>query len=116
MGYNPSEFDGIKGNKAKGMDTSRFPVERVSWDRICGQEKYAGMGFLDKIDHSGIQRALGKSGKFRLPHEDEWEYACRGGRGNKQAFFWGDALNGTEANCDGNYPYGTTKRPHLQRT
>ena len=34
-GKNPSEFDGQKDNKAKGMDTSRFPVENVSWDMIC---------------------------------------------------------------------------------
>src|SRR5579872_2819654 len=32
MGDNPSFFDGKKDNKAKGIDTSRFPVESVSWD------------------------------------------------------------------------------------
>jgi formylglycine-generating enzyme len=116
MGSNPSSFDGKKDNKAKGMDTSRFPVESVSWDMICGKDGKGG--FLAKVNaHDGIRKAFGKSGRFALPHEDEWEYACRGGRGNKQPFYWGDKLNGTEANIDGNYPYGTpTKGTYLQRT
>ncbi len=107
MGDNPSYFDGTKNNKAKGMDTSRFPVESVSWGRIYGDGKLDGAGFLNKINgHGGIEKVFGKVGKFRLPKEDEWEYACRGGRGNKQPFYWGDKLNGAEANCDGNFPYG----------
>ena len=35
-----------------------------------------------------------------LPHENEWEYACRGGKGNATAFHFGDWLNGKQANCD----------------
>jgi len=117
MGDNPSFFNGTKDNKAKGMDTSRFPVETVSWDRICGEGKYAGEGFLNKIDHGGIQKALGKAGKFKLPTENQWEYAARVGRGNAQPFYWGKELNGTQANCNGNYPYGTTTEgPYLGRT
>jgi formylglycine-generating enzyme required for sulfatase activity len=118
MGDNPSLFDGTSNNNARGLDTSRFPVESVSWDRICGTGKYVGKGFLDKINgHSGIQNAFGKPGKFRLPKEDEWEYACRGGRGNKRPFFWGCKLNGSEANCYGYEPYGTSVRgQYLGRT
>ena len=106
MGNNPSYFDGTKDNKAKGMDTRRLPVESVNWDRICGKGKYVGEGFLNTITHGGIQKALGKAGKFRLPKESEWEYAARVGRGNEQPFYWGKELNGTQANCDGNSPYG----------
>ncbi len=70
-----------------------------------------------RFSHSSSSRASGQSGKFVLPHEDQWEYACRGDKGNKQAYYWGDALNGTEANCDGNYPFGsTTKGSYLERT
>ena len=115
MGDNPSIFNGKKANEAKGMDTSRFPVEGVSWDDICSKD---GTGFLTKVNaHDGIKKAFGKAGEFRLPKEDEWEYACRGGMGNKRPFYWGDTLNGTEANSDGSDPSigASTKGPYLKR-
>jgi formylglycine-generating enzyme required for sulfatase activity len=55
-----------------------------------------------------VEKVFGKVVFFGLPLEDEWEYACRGGKGNKQAFYFGNILNGTQANCDGTkYMYGT---------
>jgi formylglycine-generating enzyme required for sulfatase activity len=110
MGNNPSGFDGKKDNRAKGLDTSRFPVENVEWDD-CQK-------FLEKVNkREGVVKVFGKAGKFVLPHEDEWEYACRGGKGNKQPFYWGKDLNGSQANCLGDKPYGTeTKGQYLART
>jgi RNA polymerase sigma factor (sigma-70 family) len=103
MGDNPSFFDGKKVNKAKGIDTSRFPVESVSWDD-CQK-------FLEKLNkRTEVEKVFGKPGRFVLPHEDRWEYACRGGDGNKQAFYFGNELNGTQANCNGYVPYGTDKK------
>jgi formylglycine-generating enzyme required for sulfatase activity len=110
MGNNPSIFDGTNNNEAKGLDTSRFPVEAVSWDD--------SKKFLEKVnERGGVAKVFGTDGKFMLPHEDQWEYACRGGKGNKQAFYWGNELNGTQANCNGDYTYGTTtKGQYLGRT
>lgn len=102
MGSNPSKFNG------KGM--GRFPVESVTWNDC--------QIFLEKINRSiNIEQAFGIAGRFTLPHEDQWEYACRGGKGNAQAFYFGDQLNGLQANCKGTEPFGTdTKGPWLERT
>ena len=77
MGNNPSRFKGLK-----------LPVENVSWDNC--------QAFLGKCGVKGF--------KIKLPHENEWEYACRGGLGNKQEFYWGDSINEYLANCNGEYP------------
>jgi formylglycine-generating enzyme required for sulfatase activity len=101
MGENPSWFcaTGDCKDDVKGMDTSCFPVENVRGSK-CEE-------FLKKCQLKGL----------RLPLEDEWEYACRGGLGNRQPFYWGETLNGDRANCRGTGSYGTvTNGPFLKRT
>ena len=89
MGSNPSNFKG-----------DNLPVENVSWDD-CQM-------FIARVNN---QLNCGA----RLPTEAEWEYACRAGM--TTAYFWGSALNGDRANCDGNYPCGTTvKGSYRERT
>ena len=87
MGSNPSRFKG----------DARLPVDFLSWNE-CKK-------FVEKVNASAKQQ-LG--GEARFPTEAEWEYACRAG--TMTAYYWGNALNGDKANCDGNYPCGTTEK------
>jgi formylglycine-generating enzyme required for sulfatase activity len=57
MGNNPSQFAGC----------DLCPVEQVSWDDA--------QNYIDRLrTNSGL--------RFRLPTEEEWEYACRAGDAN----------------------------------
>jgi formylglycine-generating enzyme required for sulfatase activity len=94
MGNNPSHFKGSKD----------LPVEKVSWNEA--------VEFCDKLN---AQESLPSGYRYALPTEAQWEYACRAG--TTMPFHFGSTLNGTEANCNGNYPYGTgIKGPYLERT
>ena len=102
---NPSYFcaDGEGKEKVRGKNADEFPVEDVSWEDA--QACIKGM----KVPQ-GMKR-------IGLPSEAQWEWACRGGKGNGRAFSFGDVLNGDKANSDGTIPYGTaTKGSYLERT
>jgi formylglycine-generating enzyme required for sulfatase activity len=85
------QYEAIIGaNEVSRFKGKKLPVDSLSWD--------GAKEFCKKLSK--------KTGKqFRLPLEKEWEYACRAG--TKTPFHFDDELNGTLANCDGNYPYGT---------
>ena len=94
MGKNPSIFKGAS-----------LPVELVSYNNA--------LEFCKKLSELQAEKAAGR--RYRLPTEAEWEYACRAG--TSTPFHFGQELNGTQANCDGNYPYGTTQKgPYLGKT
>jgi formylglycine-generating enzyme required for sulfatase activity/serine/threonine protein kinase len=110
---NPSWFcaTGSGKSKVQGMDTSRFPVENVSWDEATAFCDELNRKHLDQLPE--VLRQAGYT--FRLPTEAQWEYACRAG--TETPFHFGKELNGTQANCDGNHPYGTpVQGPFLGRT
>lgn len=86
MGINPSNFKGVN-----------LPVEMVSWEDA--------MSFCEKF--SSKNNVL-----VRLPHEVEWEYACKAG--TMTNYYWGDSINNdycwNEKNSDGKtHPVGQKK-------
>ncbi len=100
-GKNPSDFkaDGARKEKVKGLVTTRFPVENVSWEEAVKCCETLG-------------RKMGR--KVELPSEAQWEYACRAG--GERVFHFGSVLNSAEANCNGTVPYGTDKKgDYLER-
>ncbi|MGD9857630.1 MAG: formylglycine-generating enzyme family protein [Planctomycetaceae bacterium] len=106
-GANPSWFSPTGGGQAKaaGLDTSRFPVESVSW--------LDAVEFCNKLSELPQEKAAGR--RYRLPTEAEWQYCCRAGTATK--FHYGDSLTSTQANINGRYPYGGAPRgPYLGRT
>ena len=102
MGYNPSQF-GPQHEKVAGMDTSKFPVERVSWfDSVefCnklsereGLKPYYELTVTKRGGEDGKQiddaevKILGGSG-YHIPTGVEWEHGCRAG--TKTKYYCGD--------------------------
>jgi uncharacterized protein (TIGR02996 family) len=95
-----AQWQAVLGNNPSYFHGEDLPVEQVSWDDC--QEFCAALSRWD-----GRQCAL--------PTQAEWEYACRAG--TTTPFHFGAILNGTQANCNGNHPYGTKEKgPYLKGT
>jgi formylglycine-generating enzyme required for sulfatase activity len=107
-GRRPSSFapEGSEAAAVAGLDTSRFPVESVSWDDA--------VAFCAALAARPAESGAGRS--YRLPTEAEWEYACRAGAAWSAPFHQGHALSSWEANFDGSQPQGRARiGPNLRR-
>jgi len=96
MGENPSDFakGGRCADRVSGKDTSRNPVEMVSW--------YDAVEFCKRLS--------AKEGEtYRLLTEAEWEYACRAGTTTLYSFGDNKASLGEYAWYDAGIPYSHLK-------
>ena len=92
MGYNPAFFTRERGGGPE------HPVEQVSWAEA--------VAFCQRLSDLPQERQALRS--YRLPTEAEWEYACRAGLHAATGF--GPALNSTQANFNGNAPFGNAAK------
>lgn len=78
------QWEIIMGNNPCRTKNPKLPVTNVSW-LDC-------QAFIKKLN-------LKTDGAYRLPTEDEWEYACRAG--TTTAYSFGESISKENANYDG---------------
>ena len=100
------QFQRLMGkNNAWFKESQDHPAEQV--------RSSEAVDFCNRMSEMAPELEAGR--KYRLPSTAEWEYACRAGAAGP--FSKGKALSATDANFNGNHPYGgAPKGPYLQKT
>jgi formylglycine-generating enzyme required for sulfatase activity len=100
----PGTYD-AKGLWESYAQPSNLAVDSVTW--------YDCQEWLRRLNrwlvvHWQEQGGQGEAPLLALPSESQWEVACRAGSGTP--FHYGDTLDASWANVDGNYTYGAGRK------
>jgi formylglycine-generating enzyme required for sulfatase activity len=106
-----AEFISLMGSNISVFSYNvNLPLDYVNW--------FQATNYCYKLTQT--ERAAGRlppGYTYRLPTEAEWEYACRAGTTNAVAVGNGTSLSSTQANFDGNFPYGgAAQGPYVNLT
>ena len=93
---------GFGWQQLRGLDTSGFPVELVSWEET--------QSFCLILSRRAEERRHQR--RYRLPTEAEWEFSCRGGI-LCHPFTFGDHLSSHQANFNGSDPSAVRHRVRI---
>jgi formylglycine-generating enzyme len=103
MGSNTGDSDELSVHAVciSSFKLGKYEVSQKNFQSIMGFNPSENVGAEHPTDSANWLDARDYCQKLglRLPSEAEWEYAARGG--TKTAFYWGNRVNGKEANfCD----------------